>query len=156
MLGVINSSAFAFRWLQVGKEKRPVKLAFRHILKNCNQVAVVFLVIVLSACSSTSSVEPGSGDPKDPLESINRPFWTFTWDYADKYIAKPASNAYVEYTPEFLRSGLYNMALNLKNRNFLKLLDFSPKEINGWHIQTIVLKEIKQQTNSCWKETTVL
>lgn len=71
------------------------------------------MIILLSACSSTSSVDNSHSDPKDPLESINRPFWTFTWDYADKYVAKPASTAYVEYTPVFVRSGLYNMALNL-------------------------------------------
>jgi len=53
------------------------------------------------------------GDPRDPFEVINRPFWTFTWDYVDKYIAKPASEVYTTYTPPFLRSGLYNMALNL-------------------------------------------
>ncbi len=52
-------------------------------------------------------------DPKDPLEVINRPFWTFTWDYADRYVAKPASELYTSYTPPFLRTGLYNMALNL-------------------------------------------
>jgi|GEM_PF-5723292 len=42
----------------------------------------------LIGCSSTPS------DPKDPLESINRPLWDFTWNYADKYVAKPASSAY--------------------------------------------------------------
>ena len=52
-------------------------------------------------------------DPKDPLEAINRPSWVFTWDYADKYVAKPASEAYTTYTPPFLRTGLYNMATNL-------------------------------------------
>ena len=52
-------------------------------------------------------------DPRDPIEPINRAFWSFTWDYADKYVARPASVAYTEYTPTFIRTGLYNMALNL-------------------------------------------
>ena len=90
-----------------------MKLAFRHVFRSCKPVSIICLLFILSACSSTPNAEQDAGDPKDLLESINRPFWTFTWDYADKYVAKPASEAYVEYTPEFLRSGLYNMALNL-------------------------------------------
>ena len=77
------------------------------------KLIVLSFIVTLTACSSTSSVQQTDSDPKDPLESINRPFWTFTWDYADKYVAKPASEAYVEYTPVFLREGLYNIALNL-------------------------------------------
>ena len=83
---------------------------FFNVLRKC---FVLSLLIILTACSSTSSVQQVESDPKDPLESINRPFWTFTWDYADKYVAKPASEAYVEYTPVFVREGLYNVALNL-------------------------------------------
>ncbi|REL26099.1 VacJ family lipoprotein [Thalassotalea euphylliae] len=67
-------------------------------------------VVALSGCSSTSQVD---NDPKDPLEPVNRASWTFTWDYADKYVLKPAATAYTEYTPTFLRTGLHNMALNL-------------------------------------------
>lgn len=52
-------------------------------------------------------------DPKDPLESINRPFWTFTWEYADQYVLKPTSEAYVDYVHEDVRLGLYNAAMNL-------------------------------------------
>lgn len=81
-------------------------------LPQCFRTLVLFFVIFLSACSSTPADE-GANDPRDPLEQINRPFWTFTWDYADKYVAKPASEFYTTYTPLFLRSGLYNMALNL-------------------------------------------
>jgi len=68
---------------------------------------------VLGGCSSTPSVNEEASDPRDPLETINRPFWTFTWDYADKYVIKPTAEAYITYTPTFLRTGLYNMALNL-------------------------------------------
>ena len=70
-------------------------------------------VILLSGCSSTPDGEEDLSDPRDPLESMNRPFWTFTWEYSDKYVTKPAAEAYVEHTPELLRSGLHNMALNL-------------------------------------------
>jgi len=78
-------------------------------------------ILCISGCSTTPEQQNQAeitdsdyvSDPRDPLESINRPFWTFTWDYVDKYIAKPASDVYTTYTPPFLRTGLYNMALNL-------------------------------------------
>lgn len=70
----------------------------------------ILLSIVLSGCSSLPKDQQ---DPKDPIEPLNRASWTFTWDYADKYVLKPVSETYVEYTPTFLRTGLHNMALNL-------------------------------------------
>lgn len=70
----------------------------------------IVAIITLSGCSSIPSEDK---DPKDPLEPINRASWTFTWDYADKYVLKPVTSSYVEYTPTFLRTGLHNMALNL-------------------------------------------
>jgi len=69
--------------------------------------------VFLSGCSSINSAQTLEGDPKDPLESINRPFWTFTWDYADKYVLKPSAQAYVNHVNPEVRTGLYNMALNL-------------------------------------------
>lgn len=85
------------------------------------RIFIFFLVVTISGCSTTpaqqtetkSTESTYSGDHRDPLEIINRPFWTFTWDYVDKYLAKPASEIYTTYTPLFLRIGLYNMALNL-------------------------------------------
>lgn len=76
-------------------------------------ILTVMLSLFLTACSTTPSSEQTVSDPKDPLEAINRPFWTFTWDYADKYVFKPASQGYVEYMPTDLRTGVHNMALNL-------------------------------------------
>ncbi len=72
----------------------------------------LFTMVVLSGCASAPETDQGLSDPRDPFEVVNRPFWTFTWDYADKYIAKPASEVYTTYTSDFLRTGLYNMALN--------------------------------------------
>ncbi len=83
------------------------------------RVILFIPILLISACSSTSQhtvqQEPTveESDSRDPLEFINRPFWTFTWDYADKYVAKPASDIYTTYTPPVMRTGLYNMALNL-------------------------------------------
>lgn len=81
--------------------------------ENIQSIIVVMFTLLLGACSSTPSNEETISDPKDPLESINRASWTFTWDYADKYVFKPASEGYVEYMPTELRSGVHNMALNL-------------------------------------------
>jgi phospholipid-binding lipoprotein MlaA len=78
------------------------------------KVITILLVLFITACSSTPSTDDDStSDSNDPLESINRPLWTFTWDYADKYVLKPASETYVEYMPTEVRTGLYNVALNL-------------------------------------------
>ncbi|KGJ91356.1 MlaA family lipoprotein [Colwellia psychrerythraea] len=85
------------------------------------RLIILVFILILSGCSTTPEEQTQSevtqstdvSDPRDPFEVINRPFWTFTWDYVDKYIAKPASEVYTTYTPPFLRTGLYNMALNL-------------------------------------------
>ena len=78
-------------------------------------------ILIITGCSTTpdnntevdTTESADLSDPRDPFEAINRPLWTFTWDYLDKYIAKPASGVYTTYTPPFVRTGLYNMALNL-------------------------------------------
>jgi len=91
------------------KELGPVKSSPSQFFR----IILLFSIIILSGCSSTPTADESLSDPRDPLEVVNRPFWTFTWDYADKYVAKPASEVYTTYTPPFLRAGLYNMALNL-------------------------------------------
>jgi phospholipid-binding lipoprotein MlaA len=85
-----------------------VKLHILNLFSRLCRLFVIACIFVLCGCSSTPEE-----DPRDPIEPINRAFWTFTWDYTDKYITKPASIAYTTYTPLLLRSGLYNMALNL-------------------------------------------
>ena len=77
------------------------------------QISTLAVLVILSGCSSNTAQNKSVSDPRDPIEVINRPFWTFTWDYADKYLAKPASEFYTDNLPPFLRGGLYNMALNL-------------------------------------------
>ena len=94
----------------LGKEKL-VKFSVPSLLSRYNPILIIIATLILSGCSSTPNSD--GGDKRDPIEPINRAFWTFTWDYTDKYISKPASIAYTTYTPVFLRSGLYNMALNL-------------------------------------------
>ncbi|WP_206484706.1 VacJ family lipoprotein [Thalassotalea sp. G2M2-11] len=79
-----------------------------------SKLLLILSLFTLVGCASAPEQQHAQvSDPKDPLESINRPFWTFTWDYADKYVLKPTSQAYVEHVNEDFRAGLYNMALNL-------------------------------------------
>lgn len=80
-----------------------------------NKVLFAAVFATLVGCSATPSTQNDTSisDPKDPLEAINRPLWTFNWEYADKYVLKPASEVYVDNVNEDLRGGLYNMALNL-------------------------------------------
>lgn len=87
----------------------PVKYSVSQFIR----IIFIFSFIILSGCSSTPPADEEFNDSRDPIEVVNRPFWTFTWDYADKYVAKPASEFYTSYPPSFLRTGLYNMALNL-------------------------------------------
>lgn len=76
-----------------------------------NMLLSLFTITLLSACTTIpENTEP---DERDPFESVNRTMWTFNWEYADKYVLKPVSEAYVEYVPTPLRSGVYNAALNL-------------------------------------------
>ncbi|MDN3651664.1 VacJ family lipoprotein [Thalassotalea ponticola] len=87
---------------------------------NSSIVFLVFLGLLLTACASptTERVEPlqtdaENKDSRDPLEPINRAFWVFNWDYADKYVVKPVAQAYSNYVPSPIRSGLLNTAYNL-------------------------------------------
>lgn len=55
----------------------------------------------------------------DPWENFNRKVFAFN-DVADKYVAKPAAQAYQAVTPNFLERGVDNMFSNL--REFLNVL----------------------------------
>jgi len=81
-------------------------------MKNFVTISIVIFTIILSGCATTANKDFTS-DPKDPLESINRPLWTFNWDYLDKYVTKPVAATYAEYTPMPVRTGLYNFVRNL-------------------------------------------
>jgi len=90
-----------------------VKFFGSHISNLFKTIYIVSFALFVTGCSSTPTHQENVGDPKDPLETINRPIWTFNWEYADKYVLKPASEAYVDNVNKDFRSGVYNMALNL-------------------------------------------
>ena len=53
------------------------------------------------------------GDPRDPLEPVNRVMWDFNWEVVDAYLLRPVTVAYVTVMPDFARTGLLNAAQNL-------------------------------------------
>ncbi|MGJ8691914.1 MAG: MlaA family lipoprotein [Thalassotalea sp.] len=72
-----------------------------------------FLFILTALITACSSLPPEQQDPRDPIEDFNRASWRFTWDYSDKYVTKPLSEGYVAILSPEVRTGVYNMALNL-------------------------------------------
>lgn len=49
----------------------------------------------------------------DPLEGFNRVMYDFNFNYLDRYVARPVSMAYVNYTPTPVRKGIMNFLSNL-------------------------------------------
>jgi phospholipid-binding lipoprotein MlaA len=80
-------------------------------------------LIVLSACAAKpvapqqaaaqSNAPAGYTDPRDPLETINRPLWDFNYDILDAYLLRPATVGYMTVVPKPARKGLVNAANNL-------------------------------------------
>lgn len=87
---------------------------FTHPISSIKQyVKYVTISVFVLTSIGCSSVPETTAQPSDPIESINRSSWDFTWNYADKYVLKPTSEAYINYVNEDVRLGLFNMAMNL-------------------------------------------
>lgn len=69
--------------------------------------SAVLAALLLQGCAHT----PPS-DPADPLESVNRPIYTFN-STLDKYAVRPVAQAYVKVVPTFARTGVTNFFANL-------------------------------------------
>lgn len=70
-------------------------------------VLLLMLGLLVSACAST-------GNPKDPLESLNRKVFAFN-DAVDNYALQPVAKGYVAATPLPVRSGISNFFANLED-----------------------------------------
>lgn len=86
---------------------------------NLRRLGLLCLVVVLaSGCATRQNVDEQAQenyqDPRDPLEDFNRTMWDFNYDVLDQYILRPMTVAYVDYMPQFARTGLLNAALNLE------------------------------------------
>lgn len=78
------------------------------------QVKVFFFslgIIALTACSST--IDPNTGQRKDPLEGFNRTMWKVNYEVIDPYLLKPVAKGWRDYVPSPIKTGLTNVANNL-------------------------------------------
>lgn len=71
-------------------------------------VSVLVVVGLLTGC-----VKPGTEQPWDPLEPMNRGVFWFN-QRADRYVVKPAADVYAEYVPAPVRTGVGNVFDNLR------------------------------------------
>ena len=76
-----------------------------------NATALVTASLFLTACSS--SIDPATGERKDPLEGFNRAMWKVNYDYLDPYVVKPVATGWRDYVPSPVKTGLVNVANNL-------------------------------------------
>lgn len=65
------------------------------------------LVVALAGCATT-----GEGDPRDPLEPLNRTVFQFN-DALDNAVAKPIATVYHDYVPSPLRTYARNFFANI-------------------------------------------
>lgn len=73
--------------------------------------ALVTASLLLTACSS--SIDPNTGERKDPLEGFNRAMWNVNYNYLDPYVVKPVAKGWRDYVPSPVKTGLVNVANNL-------------------------------------------
>jgi len=83
-------------------------------------VVLLTVLLLLSGCASkpqadgvAKTSQTNFTDPRDPLETINRPLWDFNYDILDKYLLRPATVGYMAAVPKPARKGLVNVANNL-------------------------------------------
>ncbi len=69
--------------------------------------AALLVSALLQGCAHTPP-----DDPADPLESINRPIYTFNTKL-DQYALQPVARGYVDVVPAFARRGVTNFFSNL-------------------------------------------
>jgi len=79
------------------------------------------LALALSGCAV-------NGDPRDPLESINRSIHSFNEGF-DRHVLKPVARGYAWVLPEFAQSGVRNFFANLNDVSVLanNLLQLKPE-----------------------------
>ncbi len=70
-------------------------------------VFVVAVAVAISGCAHRSPYEPA-----DPLESVNRPVFSFNMK-ADRYVLRPVAKTYVSLVPQPVRTGVTNFFDNL-------------------------------------------
>lgn len=77
------------------------------IIRNYISILCFSFVIILQGCATT-----GSGDPRDPLEGLNRGIYSFN-EGMDKVLFDPIGNVYKTITPDVVDKGVTNFFSNL-------------------------------------------
>jgi phospholipid-binding lipoprotein MlaA len=72
-----------------------------------SRAVFALLTIAVTGCAS-------QGDPRDPLEPMNRAIYRFN-ETADKIVLKPVTEAYRTYAPQPVQSGVRNFFSNLND-----------------------------------------
>lgn len=72
-------------------------------------VGAIASLVLLGGCAT-----PGTGDPRDPLEPMNRAIYKFN-DGVDKIITKPIAEIYQAVLPSFVRTGVSNFFANIND-----------------------------------------
>lgn len=80
------------------------------MMKRSLMLGAAASALLLAGCAE---VPPNAGEnPADPYEAFNRNVYAFN-DALDRAVAKPVARAYVEWTPELVRTGVSNAMDNL-------------------------------------------
>ena len=78
----------------------------RFYLKQC---LCVLVFISVQGCATL-----GTGDPRDPIENVNRSIFSFN-EFMDEHLFDPVGNVYQTITPDFVDRGISNMFSNIKD-----------------------------------------
>ena len=76
------------------------------------RLASLILVALVALCSCATQPDRPASNDIDPLEPLNRKVFAFN-DFLDRNILKPTAEAYVDYVPKTIRTGINNFFTNL-------------------------------------------
>lgn len=71
-----------------------------------------FLLLLLTACSSTPQSNGNLTQTTDPFEPVNRKIFKFN-DTLDRYVLRPVAKGYARVTPQVVQTGVGNFFSNL-------------------------------------------
>ena len=79
-----------------------------------NFLLLGFCLVLLAGCASV----PGPPDERDPFESYNRAMYSFN-DTVDQAVVRPVAQAYKDYLPNMVQTGISNFFDNIGDLNVM-------------------------------------
>ncbi|MDX1823791.1 MAG: VacJ family lipoprotein [Thiohalomonadales bacterium] len=79
-----------------------------------NVLLLGICLVLLAGCASV----PGPPDERDPFESYNRAMYSFN-DTVDKAVVRPVAQAYKDYLPNIVQTGITNFFDNIGDLNVM-------------------------------------